>query len=108
VIELRISEEASLSIVEQADYYQQTADFALVQRWELAVDQAVNSLLILPERGAPCRLRSPALADLRWIFVPGFPKHMVFYRYLPQELAILIIQVLHGARNLETLLDDET
>jgi toxin ParE1/3/4 len=108
MIELRISEAAALSIVEQADYYQQAADLALAQRWESAVDQAVNSLLSLPDRGAPCRFRSPALAGLRWIFIPGFPKHMVFYRYLPEEQAVLIVQVLHGARDLETILDEET
>ena len=107
MIELRISEAAARSIVEQADYYEQNANLSLAQRWEGAVDQAVNSLLSLPERGAPCCFRSPALAGLRWIFIPGFPKHMVFYRYLPQEQAILIIQVLHGARNLEILLDEE-
>jgi plasmid stabilization system protein ParE len=32
---------------------------------------------------------------------------MVFYRYLPQEQVLLIIKVLHGARNLETILDDD-
>jgi plasmid stabilization system protein ParE len=32
---------------------------------------------------------------------------MVFYRYLRQEQAILIVQVLHGARNLETVLDED-
>jgi plasmid stabilization system protein ParE len=107
VIELRISPAASRSVIDQADHYRQTLDLDLVQRWELAVDQAVNSLLSLPERGAPCRFRSPALAGLRWIFVPGFAKHMVFYRYLPRKQAILIVQVLHGARNLETILDDD-
>jgi plasmid stabilization system protein ParE len=44
---------------------------------------------------------------LRWIFIPGFPKHMAFYRYLRQEQAILIVQVLHGARNLEIILDED-
>lgn len=107
MIELRISEAAALSIVEQADYYSQASDAALAMRWEDAVDQAVNSLRSLPERGALCRFRSPALTGLRWILVPGFPKHMVFYRYLPQERAILIVHVLHGARDLETLLDDD-
>lgn len=107
MIELRISEAAALSIVEQADYYQDAADLALAQRWEAAVDQAVHSLLTWPERGAPCRFSSPSLAGIRWIFVPGFPKHMVFYRYMPQEQAVLIVQVLHGARGLETILDEE-
>jgi plasmid stabilization system protein ParE len=32
---------------------------------------------------------------------------MVFYRLMPQEQAILIVQVLHGARDLETLLDED-
>jgi toxin ParE1/3/4 len=107
VIALRISEAAALSIVEQADYYQQAAGIALAQGWEAAVDQAVRSLLNWPERGARCRFRSPALAGLRWVFVPGFPKHMVFYRYLPQDQTILVVQVLHGARDLETVLDED-
>lgn len=107
MIELRISEAAALSIAEQADYYEQASNVDLAQRWEEAVDQAVRSLLTSPERGAPCRFRSPALAGLRWIFVPGFPKHMVFYRIFPDEVVIRIIQVLHGARNLETILDGD-
>ena len=107
MIGLRISELAALSIVEQANYYMQASNRDLAQRWEEAVDQAMQSLLSSPERGAPCRFRSPALAGMRWIFVPGFRKHMVFYRFLHQESAVRIVQVLHGARNLETILDDD-
>jgi plasmid stabilization system protein ParE len=107
VIGLNLSPAAYQSILDQADYYRQTMDQNLVHRWELAVDQAMNSLLSCPERGATCRFRSRALADLRWIFIPGFPKHMVFYRYHAHEQIILIVQVLHGARNLETLVDDD-
>jgi plasmid stabilization system protein ParE len=107
VIELCISEAAALSIVEQADFYEQASDIALARRWESAVDQAVNSLQDFPERGALCRFRSPALVGLRWVLVPNFPKHMVFYRNLPLEQALLIVHVLHGARDLETLLDDD-
>lgn len=107
MIDLIISEAAALSIVEQADYYEQAAELALAQRWEAAVDQAVHSLLTQPERGALCRFRSPALLGLRWILISGFPKHMVFYRYLYEEQAILVVQVLHGARNLEIILDED-
>ena len=96
MIELRISEAAGLSIVEQADYYLEASDLDLARRWEESVDQAIDSLLKFPERGTPCRFRSPSLAGLRWVFVPEFPKHIVFYRYLPHEQAILIVQVLHG------------
>jgi toxin ParE1/3/4 len=107
VIGLNLSPAAYQSILDQADYYRQTLDQNLVHRWELAVDQAMNSLLSCPERGAACHFRSPALADLRWIFIPGFPRHMLFYRYHAHEQIILIVQVLHGARNLKTLVDDD-
>jgi plasmid stabilization system protein ParE len=70
-MELRVSEAAAVSIVEQADYYRQASDLALAQRWETAAEQAAHSLL-------------------SW-----------------QERAILIVQILHGARNLETILDEE-
>lgn len=88
----------------RADYFEQAADRSLALRWETAVDDAIASLLKLPERGARCRFRSPALTDLRWIIVPGFPKHLVFYRYLAQEETMLIVQVLHGARDLAAIL----
>ncbi len=104
MIELRISEIAALSIIEQADYYRATLDDALAERWESAVDAAIRSLLQFPERGAPCRFRSASLTNLRWIFVTEFPKHMIFYSYEREQGVLLIVQVLHGARNLEAVL----
>ncbi len=32
---------------------------------------------------------------------------MVFYRYLDQEQAVLVVHVLHSAQDLETLLEDD-
>jgi toxin ParE1/3/4 len=107
VISLRVKEAAALSVLEQAEYYAESASRSLAIRWEQAVDDAVYSLLKIPERGAQCRFRSPSLARLRWIPVPGFPKHLVFYRYAPEEEVLLVVHVLHGARDLESLLDDE-
>ncbi|HEV2136935.1 MAG TPA: type II toxin-antitoxin system RelE/ParE family toxin [Terracidiphilus sp.] len=106
MIELKISEAASLSIVEQAEYYEQAAEHTLALRWEKAIGEAIHGLLKMPESGAPCRLSSPALANLRWTPVAGFPKHMIFYRYSAQEQILLIIQVLHGARDLEAILSE--
>jgi plasmid stabilization system protein ParE len=107
VIELRVSEAASLAIVEQADYYRLAQGDSLAERWESAVDSAVRSLLSMPERGVLCRFRDPALTGIRWVLVPGFPKHMIFYRYSSQDEALLIVQVLHGARNLEVILNED-
>jgi plasmid stabilization system protein ParE len=107
VIDLRISEAAAVSIIEQADYFLQAADASLAQRWQQAVDEAVRTLLNLPERGTPCRFRSASLAGMRWISISGFPKHMILYRSDPEKQTILIVQVLHGARNLESILNED-
>ncbi len=107
MIDLRVSEVAALAIIEQADYYRQAAENSLAERWESAVDQGVRSLMNMPERGALCQFRRPALAGLRWVFVPGFPKHMVFYRYSSQDEVLLIVHVLYGARDLEAILNEE-
>lgn len=106
MIQLRVSEAAALSIIEQADYYRAKANDTLALRWESAVDEAVHSLLNSPERGAPCRFLSTSLAGLRWIFVPGFSRYMLFYRYVAEEKAIVIIQVLHGAQDREAAMDE--
>ncbi|HEY1901041.1 MAG TPA: type II toxin-antitoxin system RelE/ParE family toxin [Terracidiphilus sp.] len=87
--------------------YAQSSNLDLAQKWEDAVEEAVRSLLHSPQRGARCRLHSPALQGLRWIFVPGFPRHMVFYQFLADEAVLRIVQVLHGARNLETILNED-
>jgi len=105
-MKLRVKEAAAVSILEQSDYYRQVADASLALRWEASVDEAIHSLLNLPERGRPCRLRPEHLSGLRWILVPGFPKHMVFYQVLSDIQVILVVHVLHGARNLEVLLDE--
>jgi plasmid stabilization system protein ParE len=107
VIHLRVSEAATLAIVEQADYYSQALDDSLAERWESSVDEAVRSLIAMPERGAHCRFSSPELAGLRWILVAGFPKHMIFYRFDPDEQTLLIVHVLHGARNLRAIFGED-
>jgi plasmid stabilization system protein ParE len=106
-MQLRVSEAAALAIIDQTNYYLQAADISVASRWESAVDEAIRSLLNQPQRGAQCSFGDAALSDLRWIMVRGFPRHMVFYRYLPAEQMILIVHVLHGARNLEALLERE-
>lgn len=105
---LRISEAAALAIVEQADYYLEVSDSELAARWESAVDETVRSLLHLPERGAPCRFTNTALAGLRWIPVSGFPKHLVIYQFDETKSTLLVVQVIHGAREVELLLREQS
>jgi plasmid stabilization system protein ParE len=106
VSKLCVYDAAALSIVEQADYYSAQADRALALKWETAVDEAIRALLRNPEMGSPCRFRSLALAGMRWTTIHGFPKHLIFYRYAEEEDTIFVIQILHGARDIDAIFGD--
>jgi toxin ParE1/3/4 len=107
VIKLHVYEAAALSIVEQADYYQERAGEDVALRWASAIDEAIGSILKWPDIGVPCRFRSSSLTGLRWTSVPGFPKHVIFYRYAQAEETVFVIHVLHGARDIESIFGDE-
>ncbi|HVZ84789.1 MAG TPA: type II toxin-antitoxin system RelE/ParE family toxin [Terracidiphilus sp.] len=104
---LRISETAMLAIVAQADYYCEAASPALAERWESAVDAAIRSLLQFPERGALCSFQHASLSGLRWIAVPDFPRHLIFFRVSTPDASVLIVHVIHGHRDLEAVLADQ-
>lgn len=49
---------------------------------------------------------NPRLAGLRVWRVEGFEKHLIFYR--PAGDGIEIVRVLHGARDIDSILADES
>jgi toxin ParE1/3/4 len=54
-----------------------------------------------PLSGAPCRFNPAELHAIRRVPISGFPKHLVFYSV--EDNDVLILRVLHGARDLESL-----
>lgn len=103
-LRLQVTRAAANAILEQADYYAERESETLAQRWEKAVHNAMHSLLKLPEQGAPCNFGHPKLQNLRRILVPGFSRHLVFYEYLREKRTVRIVHVIHGARDIESLL----
>ena len=99
---LVLSDAAVAVILEQADWYSTQNGKALVQRWEAAVTSAIMRALHRPNTGAPCHFQTAELHDLRRTAIPGFPKHLLLYRFDRDE--VLIVRVVHGARDLEALL----
>ena len=99
---LVLSDAAVADILEQADWYVTQAGRALAKRWEKAVRSAILRVLRRPAAGAPCSFESSELLGVRRIAISGFPKHLLFYRFDGGE--ILILRVVHGARDLEHLL----
>jgi toxin ParE1/3/4 len=67
--------------------------------------QAFEHLAAMPEMGSPRLLRNPAVAGLRLWRIPGFERHLIFYR--PIQDGIEIIRVLHAARDIDAILEQE-
>ena len=103
-IRLRISSQARHSTSSQAAFYSQESGPTLANRWRVNVNNAIRSLKQLPERGAPCNFKRSSLTGLRWIPIEGFPRHMVYYRYVAEGNAVYVLDILHGVQDVESIL----
>jgi toxin ParE1/3/4 len=99
---LSFRDAAVSDILEQAEWYEEQADLALSARWERAVASVLIRLAQRPHCGTLCRFTSDSLRGIRRIPVKGFSKHLIFYRVEKND--VMILRVIHGARDLESLL----
>jgi plasmid stabilization system protein ParE len=99
---LRFLSAALRAIDAQAAYYASVSGGDLCRRWEDAVDQALTLLLAFPEAGAPLLLRDPRLTGLRRWPVPGFPNHLLIYRYLAEQNQLIVVDLPHGSCELQS------
>jgi toxin ParE1/3/4 len=96
---------ARRDVLEQAIYLGEEATEEVALRFVDAVDAALRRLADTPEVGRLRELRSPRLAGLRSWPVPGFPKHLIFYRV--DDDLVEVVRVIHGARDLAIALEDK-
>lgn len=96
---------ARRDIVAIADYLDEINQ-ALSERFLEAVEQTCARLDNMPGLGAPYPLVNPRLQYLRHHPIRGFPNYIVFY--LPTDNGIEVVRVLHGARDIDTLLEAES
>lgn len=74
-------------------------------RFITAVNETFSRLTVLPGLGRRWKPRHPRLHVVRCTAVIGFRSFRVFFRALPD--AVQILHVLHGARDLDALLNDD-
>lgn len=98
------SDAAIADILEQSDWYEAQADRSLAQRWEEAVTDTLVRISQRPAAGSSCRFTADVLRGTRRVPVAGFTKFLIFYQSRDGE--ILILRVVHGARDLESLFSE--
>ena len=101
--EIRILSKARTDIVELATYIgRDSVDAA--NRFLDATDETFAMLAQQPFLGAEYPGRKPRLDGIRVFRVKKFPNHLAFY--IAREDGIEVVRVLHGARDLDTALDE--
>ena len=75
------------------------------RRFYDAAAQVFDQLALMPEMGSPRTFRNPALAGVRLWRIPGFERYLIFYR--PIQDGIEVIRVLHAARDINAILEQE-
>lgn len=96
---------AAHDIDDQADYLSQRS-VPLAVRYLQAATQTFQEIARMPLLGSVFSVSNPALQELRTWPIRGFRKQLIFY--LPGDDGIEVVRVLHGARNLQTILEQET
>ena len=96
---------AAADLREQRDYIAQDSDRA-AERFLSAAEEAFARLSEMPRMGAVRPVRSPRLGRIRQWSIRGFEKHLIFYR--ETEAGIEVIRVLHSARDVRRVLEEES
>lgn len=87
----------------QLDYLEDQAGLETAERF---LDQLISSfedLARMPRMGVLCGFRKPATRRLRRWLVKSFENWLIFYQ--ARRDGVEIVHVMHGARDIESLLD---
>ena len=95
---------AEVDLLEHLDYIaDDNPDAAL--RFIQAVEKALERLSEMPEIGAVREFDNPRLSGVRRWPVPKFSRYLIFYQVT--EDSIRVLRVLHGARDIPSLFEDD-
>lgn len=98
---------ARQDILRQYRYYLIEKDTEqIAERFLAAIQLAIEEVGRRPGIGTPKSLKHPALGRLRSAAIRGFPAIRVYYLSSEQDLRIL--RVLHGKRDVLSILENES
>jgi toxin ParE1/3/4 len=100
-IEVRAQAEAE---IDQIARYIARDNLDASKRFYDAVQDALDKLAAMPGMGAPRRAKSNTLRGLRSWPIKRYDNYLIFYLPL-SEGGIDVLHVVHGARNLDWLMD---
>ncbi len=103
---VKLLPEAEQDVDEESVYLAQEASAEVGIRFYDAAHESFRELLDMPGIGKVKEVNNPKLSDIRQWQVSGFENYLIFYRVFPGGIEIM--RVLHGARNIDHILERET
>ncbi len=97
---------ADRDLDDQAAYLATEASLEIALRFYDAASTTFGKSPACPGLGERWPSANPRLGGLRVWRIEGFEKHLIFYR--AAEHGIEIIRILHGARDIDTVLEAES
>ena len=88
----------------QLDYLEEEAGLATAERFLDQLIATFEALSLQPKMGARCGFRGPRIRRLRRWRVKDFENWLIFYQ--AKRNGVEIIHVMHGARDIESLLGE--
>jgi toxin ParE1/3/4 len=98
---IRRREGVDRDIAELAEFFLSRSE-PVAFRFVDAVQTTLKDLAAMPGLGSPKYFNDVRVAGLRSWRVKGFPNHLIFYQ--PMDNGIMVLAVIHGARDLEPFL----
>jgi plasmid stabilization system protein ParE len=105
-VKFSIQESAERDILRQVEWYAEPGLPDVARRFRLATKSSVAELLSTPQSGTPKLVANVQLKGLRTWSVRGFDGFRIYY--LVQDDLIKVIRVLHGKRDIASILERET
>jgi toxin ParE1/3/4 len=96
---------ARLDLLEQFVYFGHHGGVELAERYLSAVETTCIRLAAQPQSGTRYHSGLHRLGAMRQAAVRGFPKYLIFY--LPSAGRIDVVRVLHSARDIQRILQEE-
>jgi toxin ParE1/3/4 len=103
---VRLTPQAERDLDSEVVYIAEEANVETGIRFFDAAHQTFLGLLDMPGMGRTRTLTNPRLADIRQWPVSGFENYLIFYRNVLD--GIDIVRVLHGARDIDRILNEGT
>jgi toxin ParE1/3/4 len=101
--EVLVRARARRDILSNAEYLEEHGGAEIADRFLDAIRSTFETMAKTPKIGSLCAFRKLALRRIRRWPVKGFENWLIFYQ--PRRNGVEIVHVIHGARDIESLLD---